>query len=68
MCRHLHYWTVFSVHMRVRPADQARPHSMFPSTSAITYWQLEAEDSIINGKIVKGVNITSYAQYPNCKI
>ncbi|CAH1239559.1 ITPR1 [Branchiostoma lanceolatum] len=37
------------VHLRVRPQDTNKPRSMFPSSSAITYWQVEHGDDIMNG-------------------
>jgi len=40
-------------HLRLRPVDQNNPKSLFPSTSAITYWQIEMEDGAINGNVVK---------------
>ncbi len=48
-----------SVHLRERPLDPTRPKSMFPSTSAITYWQVEHEDSIVNGNIFRGSKAAS---------
>ncbi|XP_065834186.1 inositol 1,4,5-trisphosphate receptor type 3-like isoform X2 [Oscarella lobularis] len=44
---------VENVHLRLRPADQDRPRSLFPSTSAITYWQIELEKSSVTGEIIK---------------
>ena len=38
-----------SVHFRIRVIDQHRPKSLTPSTSGITYWQIEAEHSILHG-------------------
>ncbi|KAK2148285.1 hypothetical protein LSH36_505g01003 [Paralvinella palmiformis] len=37
------------VHLRVRPVDQSNPRTLFPSTSAITYWQIELQDEAVNG-------------------
>ena len=37
------------VHLRIREVDQLVPKSLYPSTSAITYWQIEAEASILKG-------------------
>uniref|UniRef100_A0A914UYS1 Uncharacterized protein n=1 Tax=Plectus sambesii TaxID=2011161 RepID=A0A914UYS1_9BILA len=36
------------VHLRVRPSNPAIPKTMYPSTSAITFWQLEVEMGSIN--------------------
>jgi inositol 1,4,5-triphosphate receptor type 1 len=41
--------SVHTVHFRIRPMDQNNPKSLFPSTSAITYWQVELEDGPCNG-------------------
>ncbi|XP_064599288.1 inositol 1,4,5-trisphosphate receptor type 1-like [Liolophura sinensis] len=40
------------VHFRVRVMDQHRPKTLSPSTSGITYWQIEAEHSIIDGDVL----------------
>ena len=40
------------VHLRIRRQDQSRPKTIYPSTSAIVYWQLEKEHSIVDGKAV----------------
>jgi len=37
------------VHLRVRKPDQSRPHTLEPSTSAITYWQIINESSVVCG-------------------
>ncbi|KAK3085572.1 hypothetical protein FSP39_005468 [Pinctada imbricata] len=36
------------VHFRIRVIDQHKPRSLSPSTSGITYWQIEAEHSILD--------------------
>ncbi|XP_059139568.1 inositol 1,4,5-trisphosphate receptor type 1-like isoform X3 [Physella acuta] len=41
------------VHFRIRAIDQHRPKSLSPSTSGITYWQVEAEHSILDGDILR---------------
>ncbi|KAK0061845.1 inositol 1 4 5-trisphosphate receptor type 2, partial [Biomphalaria pfeifferi] len=41
------------VHFRIRAIDQHRPKSLSPSTSGITYWQLEAEHSILHGDVLR---------------
>ncbi|CAH1798712.1 unnamed protein product [Owenia fusiformis] len=41
------------VHLRIREVDQLVPKTLYPSTSGITYWQIEAEQSILNGEVVK---------------
>ncbi|XP_046366515.2 inositol 1,4,5-trisphosphate receptor type 3-like isoform X5 [Haliotis rufescens] len=41
------------VHFRVRAIDQHRPKSLSPSTSGITYWQIEAEHSILDGDVLR---------------
>ena len=40
---------LFPVHLRVRPVDQSNPKTMFPSSSAVTYWQIELEEGPISG-------------------
>ena len=40
-----------TVHLRVRQMDQSNPKTLFPSTSAITYWQIEMEEGPISGII-----------------
>ena len=39
-----------TVHLRERSVDPSKPKSAFPSTSAITYWQVEQENSVLDGK------------------
>lgn len=46
----IHCSNMISVHFRVRAIDQHRPKSLSPSTSGITYWQIEAEHSILDGE------------------
>ncbi|XP_052817063.1 inositol 1,4,5-trisphosphate receptor type 3-like isoform X2 [Mya arenaria] len=41
------------VHFRIRVIDQHRPKSLSPSTSGITYWQIEAEHSILDGDVLR---------------
>ncbi|CAD5113406.1 DgyrCDS2578 [Dimorphilus gyrociliatus] len=41
------------VHLRIRPVDQNIPKTLFPSTSAITYWQVELLSSNLDGSEVK---------------
>ncbi|CAL1526674.1 unnamed protein product [Lymnaea stagnalis] len=41
------------VHFRIRAIDQHRPKSLSPSTSGITYWQIEAEHSILDGDVLR---------------
>ncbi|OWF52185.1 Inositol 1,4,5-trisphosphate receptor type 3 [Mizuhopecten yessoensis] len=41
------------VHLRMRPMDQTNPKTLFPSTSAVTYWQIELQDGPISGGILK---------------
>ena len=43
----------FVVHLRIRLVDQLIPKSLYPSTSANTYWQIEAEASVLNGIILQ---------------
>ena len=38
------------VHLRIREVDQLIPRSLYPSTSGSTYWQIESEQSLLNGK------------------
>ena len=49
------------VHLRIREVDQLIPKSLYPSTSANTYWQIEAESSILYGEF----NPTLYLQCDN---
>ncbi|XP_064638087.1 inositol 1,4,5-trisphosphate receptor type 2-like isoform X2 [Lineus longissimus] len=43
-----------NVHLRVRQIDQInKPKTLMPSTSGLTYWQVEAEDSILNGNVIR---------------
>ncbi|XP_060075349.1 inositol 1,4,5-trisphosphate receptor type 1-like [Ylistrum balloti] len=41
------------VHFRIRVIDQHRPKSLSASTSGITYWQIEAEHSILDGDVIR---------------
>ncbi|KAL4234550.1 hypothetical protein ACF0H5_006191 [Mactra antiquata] len=41
------------VHFRIRVIDQHRPKTLSPSTSGITYWQIEAEHSILDGDVLR---------------
>lgn len=36
--------------MRLRPINQSIPKTMSPSTSAITYWQIERQEGPVSGK------------------
>ncbi|KAK2140830.1 hypothetical protein LSH36_1236g00007 [Paralvinella palmiformis] len=38
------------VHLRIREVDQLIPKTLYPSSSGNTYWQVEAESSILNGR------------------
>jgi len=38
-----------AVHLRIREVDQLIPKSLYPTTSGNTYWQVEAESSVLNG-------------------
>ncbi|EGD74759.1 inositol 1,4,5-trisphosphate receptor type 3 [Salpingoeca rosetta] len=40
---------VEDVHMRIRPADQTKPHGMLPPTSAVTFWQVEFVAKTMSG-------------------
>ncbi|KAI0227414.1 hypothetical protein LSAT2_022123 [Lamellibrachia satsuma] len=40
------------VHLRIREVDQLIPKSLYPPTSANTYWQIEAESSILYGEVI----------------
>ncbi|GFO23773.1 inositol 1,4,5-trisphosphate receptor type 1 [Plakobranchus ocellatus] len=44
---------VEDVHFRIRAIDQHRPKSLSPSTSGITYWQIEAEHSILDCDVLR---------------
>ncbi|XP_041376656.1 inositol 1,4,5-trisphosphate receptor type 1-like [Gigantopelta aegis] len=41
------------VHFRIRVMDQHKPRTLSPPTSGNTFWQIEAENSALNGKIKK---------------
>ncbi|KAL3848254.1 hypothetical protein ACJMK2_019123, partial [Sinanodonta woodiana] len=41
------------VHLRMRPVDQSKPKTMFPSSSAITYWEIELQESPVRGGALK---------------
>ncbi|XP_061178320.1 inositol 1,4,5-trisphosphate receptor type 2-like [Saccostrea echinata] len=41
------------VHMRLRPMDQTIPKTLFPSSSAITYWQIERQEGPVSGGVLK---------------
>ncbi|RUS87050.1 hypothetical protein EGW08_005203, partial [Elysia chlorotica] len=43
---------VEDVHFRIRAIDQHRPKSLSPSSSGITYWQVEAEHSVLDGDVL----------------
>ena len=38
------------MHLRVRRIDSTMPKTMYPSSSAITYWQLEKERGPLDGE------------------
>ncbi|ESO83880.1 hypothetical protein LOTGIDRAFT_236387 [Lottia gigantea] len=44
---------VEDVHLRVRQADQSNPKTLFPSSSAVTYWQIELQEGSVAGGILK---------------
>lgn len=33
----------------MRPMDPANPKTLFPSTSAVTYWQIELQEGPVQG-------------------
>ncbi|CAH1798283.1 unnamed protein product [Owenia fusiformis] len=41
------------VHLRIREIDQLVPKTLYPSSSGITYWQVEAEQSILKGDVLR---------------
>ncbi|CAH1800283.1 unnamed protein product [Owenia fusiformis] len=41
------------VHLRVRALDQNNPKTLFPSSSALTYWEIEFEGGGIDGGVIK---------------
>ena len=43
---------IVSVHLRVREVDQLIPKTLYPPSSAISYWQVETEQSILQGTFV----------------
>ena len=43
------YSTLFAVHLRLRPQQQDKPRTERPSTSGITYWQVEPVDNSMSG-------------------
>ncbi|CAC5357472.1 unnamed protein product [Mytilus coruscus] len=42
-----------NVHFRIRAFDPYNPKTISPTSSGITYWQIEAESSILNGDVIK---------------
>ncbi|XP_023930445.1 inositol 1,4,5-trisphosphate receptor type 3 [Lingula anatina] len=44
---------VEDVHLRVRQLNQNNPRTLYPSSSALTYWQVEAAESVIKGGVLK---------------
>ncbi|KAK6195687.1 hypothetical protein SNE40_001061 [Patella caerulea] len=44
---------VEDVHLRVRTVDQNNPKTLFPSSSAVTYWQIELQEGPIAGGVLK---------------
>ncbi|KAK7486477.1 hypothetical protein BaRGS_00022278, partial [Batillaria attramentaria] len=42
-----------TVHLRMRPVDPNTPKTLFPSSSAVTYWQIELQDGPVAGGILK---------------
>ncbi|XP_070537450.1 LOW QUALITY PROTEIN: inositol 1,4,5-trisphosphate-gated calcium channel ITPR3-like [Ptychodera flava] len=42
-----------NVHLRVRLTDPNNPKTLFPSTSAIIYWQIEAEEGMMKGDTMR---------------
>ena len=49
------YGGFFLVHLRIRLVDQLIPKTLYPSTSGNTYWQIEAESSILSGTVDKQI-------------
>lgn len=43
-------YVILTVHLRIREIDQLCAKSLYPSSSANTYWQVEAESSVLCGK------------------
>ncbi|VDI71716.1 Hypothetical predicted protein [Mytilus galloprovincialis] len=41
------------VHFRIRVMDQHKPRTLSPPTSGNTFWQIEAENGILNGDILR---------------
>ncbi|XP_053404110.1 inositol 1,4,5-trisphosphate receptor type 2-like isoform X2 [Mercenaria mercenaria] len=41
------------VHLRMRPVDQSNPKTLFPSSSAVTYWQIELQEGCVAGGVLK---------------
>ncbi|KAK3094787.1 hypothetical protein FSP39_006217 [Pinctada imbricata] len=41
------------VHLRMRPMDQTNPKTLFPSSSAVTYWQVELHEGPVQGGVLK---------------
>ncbi|XP_052783710.1 inositol 1,4,5-trisphosphate receptor type 1-like isoform X3 [Mya arenaria] len=40
-------------HLRMRPVDQSNPKTLFPSSSAVTYWQIELQEGAVAGGVLK---------------
>nr|XP_006820066.1 PREDICTED: uncharacterized protein LOC100369931 [Saccoglossus kowalevskii] len=47
------HYDYFIVLLRVRVTDPRRPRTLSPSTSAITYWQIEAAEGIMTGEVMR---------------
>ncbi|XP_078335085.1 inositol 1,4,5-trisphosphate-gated calcium channel ITPR2-like [Crassostrea virginica] len=41
------------VHFRIRVMDQHKPRTLSPPTSGNTFWQIESENSILNGDVLR---------------
>uniref|UniRef100_A0A1I8IDC1 Inositol 1,4,5-trisphosphate receptor n=1 Tax=Macrostomum lignano TaxID=282301 RepID=A0A1I8IDC1_9PLAT len=40
------------VHLRIREIDQLNPRTLHSSTSAVTYWQVEPESTVLDGEVL----------------
>ena len=45
----------FSVHLRIREQNHADTRTLYPPRSGFTYWQVESEKTIVDGRSAEGV-------------
>ena len=50
--------SMVTVHLRMRPVDQSNPKTLFPSSSAVTYWQIELQEGAVAGRFPSSSAVT----------